>query len=251
VSVNEGHADPGTGQPRSKWGRAVVKLSGEALMGHQSHGLDADTLDRIAADLVASARLGCEMAVVVGGGNFFRGIEGADKGIERARADSIGMLATVMNALALEYVVEKHGQAARVLSAVAMPSLCQPFSRQAALNHLAKGRIVIMAGGTGNPFFTTDTGAVLRGCELSCDIILKATQVDGIYSADPKLDPTATRYSTITYDEAIDRQLSIMDTAAFALARDNRIPIIVFSIKEPNAISAALAGKGKVTLVTS
>ncbi len=251
MSAKEDPKDLNAPPARSQWRRAVVKLSGEALMGRQSHGLDADTLDRIAADLVASTALGVELAVVVGGGNFFRGIEGADKGIERARADSIGMLATVMNALALEYVVEKHGQAARVLSAVAMPSLCQPFSRQAALNHLAKGRVVIMAGGTGNPIFTTDTGAVLRGAELSCDIILKATQVDGIYSADPKLDPNATRYGTITYDEAIDRQLSIMDTAAFALARENRIPIIVFSIKEPNAISAALAGKGTVTFVTT
>ena len=184
------NASPGnasTGQPR--WKRVVVKLSGEALQGAQTHGLDSGTLERIAEDLDAAAELGVEIAVVVGGGNFFRGIQGADKGIERARADSIGMLATVMNALAIEFALEKIGRPARALSAVPMPSVCQPYSRQAALHHLGKGRVVILAGGTGNPFFTTDTGAALRGAELSCDAIMKATQVDGIYSADPKKDP--------------------------------------------------------------
>jgi uridylate kinase len=232
------------------WRRVVVKLSGEALMGAQSHGLDQDTLARIAADLTGAAARGVEVAVVVGGGNFFRGIEGADKGIERARADSIGMLATVMNALALEYMIEKQGQAARTLSALPMPALCEAYSRQAALHHLGKGRIVVLAGGTGNPFFTTDTGAALRGAELSCDLIMKATQVDGVYSADPKRDPTATRYEQLTHDEAIAKNLAVMDTAAFALARENRIPIIVFSIKQPGAILAALEGRGKATLVT-
>jgi uridylate kinase len=231
------------------WKRVVVKLSGEALQGPQTHGLDEQTIERMAEDLVSAADLGVEIAVVVGGGNFFRGIQGAKSGIERARADSIGMLATVMNALAIEYAVEKCGRPARALSAIAMPSLCQPYSRKAALHQLGKGRIVILAGGTGNPFFTTDTGAALRGAELSCDAIMKATQVDGVYSADPKLDPTATRYETLTHDEAIAKNLAIMDTAAFALARDNRIPIIVFSIAEPGAITAALAGRGKSTLV--
>jgi uridylate kinase len=230
--------------------RIVVKLSGEALMGTQSHGLDQDTLARIAADLKSAAARGVEVAVVVGGGNFFRGIEGADKGIERARADSIGMLATVMNALALEYAIEKQGQTARTLSALPMPALCEAYSRQAALHHLGKGRIVVLAGGTGNPFFTTDTGAALRGAELSCDLIMKATQVDGVYSADPKRDPAATRYEKLTHDEAIAKNLAVMDTAAFALARENRIPIIVFSIKEPGAILAALEGRGKATLVS-
>ncbi|WP_374306359.1 UMP kinase [Methylocella sp.] len=231
------------------WRRVVVKLSGEALMGEGPHGLDMPTLERIAADLSAAAALGVEVAVVVGGGNFFRGIAGADKGIERARADSIGMLATVMNALALEYAIEKEGRSARALSAVPMPSLCEPFSRQAALHHLGKGRVVVLAGGTGNPFFTTDTGAALRGAELSCDLIMKATQVDGVYSADPKRDPSATRYETLTHDEAIAKSLAVMDTAAFALARENRIPIIVFSIREPGAISAALQGRGRFSLV--
>jgi uridylate kinase len=231
------------------WKRAMVKLSGEALMGGLSHGLDQPTLDRIAADFVSASKLGAEIAVVVGGGNFFRGIQGADKGIDRARADSIGMLATVMNALALEHAIEKAGQPARALSAIPMPYVCQPYSRQAALNHLAKHRVVVLAGGTGNPFFTTDTGAALRGAELSCDVIMKATQVDGVYSADPKKDPNAVRYERLTHDEAIDRHLGVMDTAAFALARENRIPIIVFSIQHPGAITAALQGEGLSTIV--
>ena len=239
-------ADGGTDP---NWKRVVVKLSGEALQGTGSHGLDPGTLNKIALDLANAARLGIEVAVVVGGGNFFRGIKGADSGIERARADSIGMLATVMNALAIEFAVEKAGQSARVLSAVPMPSLCEPYSRQAALHHLGKHRVVVLAGGTGNPFFTTDTGAVLRGAELSADAILKATQVDGVYSADPKRDPTATRYDTLTHDEAIARNLAVMDTAAFALARENRIPIIVFSIQPEGAICAALEGRAKATLV--
>ena len=231
------------------WRRVVVKLSGEALMGGLTHGLDQGTVQRIAADLAATAALGVEVAVVVGGGNFFRGLQGADKGIERARADSIGMLATVMNALALEQAIEAQGQPARALSAVPMPSVCQPFSRQAALNHLAKRRVVVLAGGTGNPFFTTDTGAVLRAAELSADAVMKATQVDGVYTADPKRDPSATRYERLTHDEAIERQLAVMDTAAFALARENRIPIIVFSIQEPAAIRDALLGRSRATLV--
>ena len=169
--------------------RVVVKLSGEALMGPDPFGLNAPTVQRISADLKAAAELGVQVAVVVGGGNFFRGLLGAEKGIERARADSIGMLATVMNALAMEGALEQIGQPARVLSAVAMPSLCQPYSRQAALAHLVKRRVIVLAGGTGNPFFTTDTGAALRAAELSCDAVMKATQVDGVYTADPKRDP--------------------------------------------------------------
>jgi uridylate kinase len=232
-----------------RWHRVVVKLSGEALMGSASHGLDASTVERIATDLVGAARLGVETAVVVGGGNFFRGIAGAEKGIERARADSIGMLATVMNALALEHAIEKQGQPARALSAIAMPALCEAYSRQAALHHLGKGRVVVLAGGTGNPFFTTDTGAALRAAELSCDVIMKATQVDGVYSADPKRNSQARRFEHLTHDEAIAKNLAVMDTAAFALARETKIPILVFSIREPGAICAALLGKGKSTLV--
>ncbi len=229
--------------------RVVVKLSGEALMGPDPFGLNAPTVARMAGDLKAAADLGVQVAVVVGGGNFFRGLQGADKGIERARANSIGMLATVMNALAMEGALEQIGQAARVLSAVAMPSLCQPYSRQAALAHLIKRRVIILAAGTGNPFFTTDTGAALRACELSCDAVMKATQVDGIYSADPKKDRSAIRYERLSHDEAIARNLQIMDTAAFALCRDNGIPIVVFSVNEPGAIPAALLGKGRATYV--
>jgi len=232
------------------WGRVVVKLSGEALQGDSAYGLDAGTLSRIAADLAAASATGHQIAVVVGGGNFFRGIKGADSGIERARADSIGMLATVMNGLALEQAIEGQGRAARCLSAVPMPSLCESFSRRAALHHLEKGRVVIAAGGTGNPFFTTDTGAVLRAAELSADAVLKATQVDGVYTADPKRDPAAKRYDSLTHDEAIARNLAVMDTAAFALARENRIPIIVFSIAGTGAISETLAGRGRSTIVS-
>ncbi|RFB80214.1 UMP kinase [Methylovirgula sp. 4M-Z18] len=231
------------------WKRVMVKLSGEALMGETTHGLHAETVERIAKDLALAASDGTEVAVVVGGGNFFRGIQGADKGIERARADSIGMLATVMNALALEQAIESQGQPARALSAVAMPSICQPYSRQAALNHLAKGRVVVLAGGVGHPFFTTDTGAALRAAELSCDLIMKATQVDGVYSADPKKDPHAKRYERITHDDAIAQNLAVMDTAAFALARENAIPIAVFELKKPESITTALKGQGRFTLV--
>ena len=236
--------------PTPRWKRVLVKLSGEALMGDETHGLNMPTLDKIARDLATAAGLGVEIGVVVGGGNFFRGFQGADKGIERARADSIGMLATVMNSLALEFAVERQGQPCRALSAVPMPSVCQPFSRQAALNHLGKGRVVVLAGGTGNPFFTTDTGAALRAAELSCDAVVKATQVDGIYSADPKKFPNAKRYETLTSGEAIEKNLAVMDTAAFALARENAIPIVVFALKEQGSITAAICGEGRFTLVT-
>jgi len=235
--------------PKPLFSRVVVKLSGEALMGPDPFGLHAPTLTRMGTDLKAAADLGVQVAVVVGGGNFFRGLQGADKGIERARADSIGMLATVMNALAMEGALEQIGQPARVLSAVAMPSVCQPYSRQAALAHLVKRRVIILAAGTGNPFFTTDTGAALRACELSCDAVMKATQVDGVYTADPKKDPTAKRYERLSHEEAIARNLQIMDTAAFALCRDNGIPIVVFSVDEPGAIPAALLGQGRATYV--
>jgi uridylate kinase len=230
--------------------RVVIKLSGEALTGPDDFGLHAPTLARIAADLVGAVELGTEIAVVVGGGNFFRGMQGADKGIERARADSIGMLATVMPALAIEAAIEAEGYPARALSALPMPALCQPYSRQAALHHLEKQRICVLAGGTGNPFFTTDTGAVLRAAELACDAVFKATQVDGVYTADPKRDPSASRYDHLTHGEAIRLNLQVMDTAAFALARENRIPIVVFSIAEEGAIRDAICGRGRYTVVT-
>ena len=232
------------------WKRVILKLSGEALQGKQTHGLDQDTLHRIASDVAEAASMGAEIGIVVGGGNFFRGIQGADKGIDRARADSIGMLATIMNGLAVEHAIETVGQPARALSAVPVPYVCQPYSRQAALNHLGKGRVIVLAGGTGNPFFTTDTGAALRAAELSANLVMKATQVDGVYSADPKKDPNAVRYDTLTHGEAIEKNLGVMDTAAFALARENVIPIIVFSLSGERPITQALKGEGNFTLVT-
>jgi uridylate kinase len=229
--------------------RVLVKASGEALMGPDPFGLHPPTVHQIAADLAASIRAGFEVAVVVGGGNIFRGLQGAAKGIDRATADSMGMLATVMNALALETALEQAGVPARTLSAVAMPSICETYTRQAGLDHLAKGRCVVLAGGTGNPFFTTDTGAALRAIELKCEALLKATNVDGIYDADPRKNPAAKRFDVISQEEAIRRNLAVMDTAAFALARENALPIVVFSIKAPGAISDAIAGRGQFTRV--
>ena len=230
--------------------RVVVKLSGEALTGGGAHGLDAATLDRVANDLKATAALGAEVAVVVGGGNFFRGLAGTGRGIERVRGDTIGMLATVMNAIAIEAALEAAGQAARALTAIPMPVHVETYSRAVAANHLKQGRVVVLGGGTGSPFFTTDTTAALRAAELNAGAIMKATQVDGVYTADPKKDPGATRYDRLTHDEAIAKSLGVMDTAAFALARENRIPILVFKLGAPNAICDALSGKGKATLVT-
>jgi uridylate kinase len=229
--------------------RVVVKVSGEALMGPDSFGIHQPTLERIAADLIASQRLGVAIAVVVGGGNIFRGVNVSEKGIARATGDMMGMLATVMNALALEGAIEKAGLAARTMSALTMPEVCEAYERRRALRHLEQGRMVLLAGGTGNPFFTTDTTAVLRAAEIGAEAVLKATDVDGIYSADPKKDQNAKRYDRLTHQEAIERNLKVMDTTAFALARENRMPIIVFSIREKEAIAAVLRGKGRTTVV--
>ena len=229
--------------------RVVVKVSGEALMGPDSFGIHQPTLERIAADLIASQRLGVAIAVVVGGGNIFRGVNVSEKGIVRATGDMMGMLATVMNALALEGAIEKAGLAARTMSALTMPEVCESYERRRALRHLEQGRMVLLAGGTGNPFFTTDTTAVLRAAEIGAEAVLKATDVDGIYSADPKKDQNAKRYDRLTHQEAIERNLKVMDTTAFALARENRMPIIVFSIREKEAIAAVLRGKGRTTVV--
>ena len=231
--------------------RVVVKVSGEALMGPDSFGIHQPTLERIAGDLIASQRLGVAIAVVVGGGNIFRGVNVSKKGIARATGDMMGMLATVMNALALEGAIEKAGLAARTMSALTMPEVCEAYERRRALRHLEQGRMVLLAGGTGNPFFTTDTTAVLRAAEIGAEAVLKATDVDGIYSADPKKDQNAKRYDRLTHQEAIERNLKVMDTTAFALARENRMPIIVFSIREKGAILATLRGEGRSTLVGS
>jgi uridylate kinase len=229
--------------------RVIVKLSGEALTDGEGFGIRQATIDRVAADLVAARALGTSIGVVVGGGNMFRGVEISANGVSRVTGDALGMLATVMNALVLEAAIERAGAPARTLSALAMPAVCETYSRQRALRHLGKMRIVLLAAGTGNPFFTTDTAAVLRASELDGEAVLKATNVDGVYSADPKKDARARRFERLTHQEAIERDLKVMDATAFALARENRIPIIVFSIREPGAIAAVLAGKGRATLV--
>jgi uridylate kinase len=230
--------------------RVVVKVSGEALMGPDDYGIHQPTLERIAADLVATHALGVEIGVVVGGGNVFRGVKVSAQGIPRVTGDMMGILATVMNALALETAIEKAGAAARTMSALAMPEVCETYERRRALRHLEKGRLVLLAAGTGNPFFTTDTTAVLRAAEIGAAAVLKATDVDGVYSADPKQDKKAMRYDRLTPGEAIERNLKVMDATAFALARENRMPIIVFSIREKGAIAAVLRGQGRFTVVS-
>ncbi|MEP7032289.1 MAG: UMP kinase, partial [Pseudolabrys sp.] len=207
------------------------------------------TVERLATDLVACAKLGVELGVVVGGGNIFRGIEVSTRGVPRTVGDTMGMLATVMNCLVLEAAIERAGHEARTLSALAMTSVCETFNRKRAVKNLAKGRVVLLAAGTGNPFFTTDTTAVLRAAELGAQAVLKATNVDGVYTADPKKDPKAKRYDRLGHQEAIEKNLGVMDSTAFALARENNMPIIVFSIAEKGAIEAVLRGKGRATIV--
>ena len=229
--------------------RVVVKLSGEALSADKGFGIDQPTVDRIAADLAATSRLGVELGVVVGGGNIFRGVEVSNRGVPRPVGDTMGMLATVMNCLVLEAAIERAGVEARTLSALAMTAVCETYNRKRAMKNLAKGRVVLLAAGTGNPFFTTDTTAVLRAAELDCQAVLKATNVDGVYTADPKKDPSAKRYDRISHQEALEKDLKVMDGAAFALARENRLPIIVFSMAAKGAVEAVLLGQGRSTLV--
>jgi len=229
--------------------RVLLKASGEALMGEQGFGIDVAVVDRIAADIAEVRGMGVEVGVVVGGGNIFRGVAVASKGGDRVTGDHMGMLATVINALALATSLRKLGIDTEVLSAISMPEICQSFSQRAALHHLEKGRVVIFAGGTGNPFFTTDSAAALRAAEMGAQAILKGTQVDGIYSADPKKFPDATRYDTITHDEVLNKGLAVMDVAAVALARENLIPIVVFSIHEKGAFAKIMVGEGRATIV--
>ena len=235
--------------PEPAFRRIIVKISGEALSGPESFGIHQPTLERIAADLAAARSLPVTIGVVVGGGNIFRGVEVSGRGVPRTTGDTMGMLATVMNALALEAALERAGAPARTLSALEMPQVCELYTRQRATKHLAEGRIVLFAGGTGNPYFTTDTTAVLRAAEMGCDGVLKATNVDGVYSADPKRDPNAKRFEALTHQEAIARDLRVMDTTAFALARENHMPIIVFSIRDAGAVTAVLRGEGRATRV--
>lgn len=229
--------------------RVIIKLSGEALSGPEAFGIDQPTVDRFAADIVAGRSLGVTVGVVVGGGNVLRGVEVAAQGVSRPTGDAMGMLATVMNALVLEAAIARAGAEARTMSALAMPQVCETYERARAMRHLADNKVVIFAGGTGNPFFTTDTTAVLRAAEMNCDAVLKATNVDGVYTADPKKDLSAQRYERLTHQEAFARELKVMDATAFALARENKMPIIVFSILEPGAITAVLNGCARATVV--
>ena len=230
--------------------RILLKVSGEVLMGSQGFGIELATVGRVADEVIAAQKTGAQIALVIGGGNIFRGMAGAAKGMERVSADHIGIMATVMNALAVQGVLNAKGCEARVLSAIAMPTVCETYSAAKGRHHLEKGRVVICAGGTGLPFFTTDTGAALRAAELKCDALLKGTSVDGVYSDDPKTAKDAKRFETITFDEVLARNLKIMDAAAIALARDNNVPVVVFSIREAGNVAHVLQGKGRFTTVS-
>ncbi len=236
---------------RPAFKRVLLKLSGEVLMGSGQFGIDAETVDRVAGEIGAAKDAGFELCVVVGGGNIFRGVAGAAKGLDRTSADYMGMLATVMNALAVQSALERLGYDVRVQSAIPMASVCEPFIRRRAMRHMEKGRIVIFAGGTGNPFFTTDTTAALRAAEMTCDAIFKGTSVDGVYDADPKKVKTATRYDIVTFDKVLNDNLKVMDASAIALCRDNNVPIVVFNIRETGNLSQVLAGGGVATVVQS
>lgn len=229
--------------------RILLKLSGEGLMGDKSFGMSAEVIKGLADQIKAVHDAGVEVCIVVGGGNIFRGAKEASKGMNRTVADHVGMLATVMNALYIQNALELVGTSARVLSGLNIPEVCEHYVYRRALRHLEKGRVVIFAAGTGNPYFTTDTGAALRASEMQCDVILKATQVDGVYNADPKTNPDAQKFSAISYNDVISHNLKVMDTAAVALARDNNIPIVVFAQHTPDSLALAVSGKGEFTII--
>ncbi|MFC7050572.1 UMP kinase [Emcibacter nanhaiensis] len=229
--------------------RVLLKLSGEALMGSQDYGIDPEMVNRVAAEIKAVRELGVEVCLVVGAGNIFRGMSGVASGFDRTSADHMGMLATVMNSLAIQNALENMDVDTRVLSAFPISSVCEPYIRRRAIRHMEKGRVVVFAAGTGNPFFTTDTAAALRAAEMNCDALLKGTQVNGVYTADPKLDPTAEKYDSLSYQEVLRRDLKVMDTSAIALARENDIPILVFSIHEPGEFARVLKGEGQFTII--
>jgi uridylate kinase len=229
--------------------RVLLKLSGEALMGRREYGLDNETVRAIANDIKAVVAMGVQVSVVIGGGNIFRGVSGAASGMDRAQADFMGMLATVMNALAMQSALEKLDCPTRVQSAIPMASVCEPYIRRRAERHMEKGRVVIFAAGTGNPFFTTDTAAALRAAEMKCDALLKGTQVDGVYSADPRKVHGATRYEQLTYLDVLANDLGVMDAAAISLARENHLPIIVFNIHAPGAFAQVMRGEGAFTRI--
>ncbi|MGA2552418.1 MAG: UMP kinase [Burkholderiaceae bacterium] len=229
--------------------RVLLKLSGEALMGDDPFGINRATIESMVQDIAEVVHAGVELAIVIGGGNIFRGVAPGAAGMDRATADYMGMLATIMNALALQDAMKQAGLVARVQSALRMDQVVEPYIRPKAMRHLEEGRVVIFAAGTGNPFFTTDTAAALRGAEIGAEIVLKATKVDGVYTADPKKDPNAQRYTTISFDEAIGKRLQVMDATAFALCRDQRLPINVFSITKPGALMRVIQGADEGTLV--
>jgi uridylate kinase len=231
------------------WRRVLLKVSGEALMGEADYGLDDGTVRRIAEDVRGVASSGVQVCLVIGGGNIFRGVSGAARGMERASADYMGMLATVINALAMQNALEQLGVPVRVQSAISMDAVCEPYIRRRAIRHMEKGRVVIFAAGTGSPFFTTDTTAALRASEMGCEVLLKGTQVDGVYSADPFKDKSAKRFDRLTYHEVLAKDLKVMDAAAIALARENGIPILVFSIHNPGAFAQVVAGNGNFTMI--
>ena len=229
--------------------RVLLKLSGEALMGERAYGLDPATVDRIARDVATVSGMQVQICIVVGGGNIFRGASGAAAGMERAAADHIGMLATIINALTLQNALERLGLDTRVQSAIPMDTVCERYIRRRAVRHLEKGRVVVFAAGTGNPFFTTDTAAALRAVEMDCDVLLKATKVDGVYSDDPDMVGDAVRYDQLSYMDVLSRDLKVMDAAAISLARENAIPILVFSIRTPNAFADIMRGGGRYTII--
>jgi uridylate kinase len=241
-------SEPGTGTPVYK--RVLLKLSGEALMGDQQFGVDPVVATRIAKDVGELQRIGIETAIVIGGGNIFRGLAASARGMDRATADYMGMLATVINALALQDALEQQNIVTRVVTAIEMRAVAEPFIRRRAIRHLEKGRVVIFAAGTGNPYFTTDTAAALRAMEIKAEVILKGTKVDGIYSADPKLHPEATKFPTISYLQVLERQLKVMDATAIALCMDNKLPIVVFDLREPGNIRRVLLGEPIGTTVS-
>ncbi len=237
--------------PRSAYKRILLKLSGEALMGQGQYGIDPAETARIAGEVKLAVAAGYQICLVVGGGNIFRGLAAAAKGFDRGSADYMGMLATVMNALAVQNALEQIGVETRVQSAIPMPSVCEPYIRRRAERHMEKGRVVIFAAGTGNPFFTTDTGAALRAAEMQCDALLKGTSVDGVYDADPKKVPTARRYETLSYTTVLANDLKVMDASAIAMCRDSDIPIIVFNIREAGTLAAVLKGEGTSTIISN
>src|SRR5499426_3045835 len=232
-----------------RYHRVLLKVSGEALMGSQSYGIDVATVDRICADIKEAADVGAQICLVIGGGNIFRGLQGAASGIDRATADYMGMLATIMNAIAMQAALERLGLPTRVRSAIPITSVCEPYIRRRAIRHMEKGRAVIFAAGTGNPFFTTDTAAALRAAEMGCDAMFKATQVDGVYSDDPKRVKNVERYDFLSYHEVLSRDLKVMDASAISLSRENRIPIVVFSIHEKGNLAEILRGGGRYTVI--